>query len=149
MGIVRKMRGGRDNDPNFHSRFNPQGVWADLIRARFKLACKRAGIGRERFELDYSRFRGAGGGRAAAVDLGCHTLAVTTAILPAPARIETGIDVTIPAQPPSGTNACNQAEDAPCQGMPPHPNPSPASPGANRTRRLSTSAAVRLTTASW
>lgn len=61
MSIVREMRGGRDNDPNFHSRFNPQGVWADLIRARFKVACKRAGIGqgkeRPRFELDCSRFR--------------------------------------------------------------------------------------------
>ncbi|HSJ78683.1 MAG TPA: PA0069 family radical SAM protein [Erythrobacter sp.] len=61
MSIVRDIRGGRDNDPNFHSRFNPQGVWPDLIRARFKLACKRAGIGqgkeRPRFELDCSRFR--------------------------------------------------------------------------------------------
>ncbi|MBI1401816.1 MAG: PA0069 family radical SAM protein [Porphyrobacter sp.] len=57
MSIVREMRGGRDNDPNFHSRMNPQGVWADLIRSRFKLACKRAGIGKARFELDCSRFR--------------------------------------------------------------------------------------------
>jgi DNA repair photolyase len=57
MGIVREIRGGRDNDPNFHSRMNPQGVWADLIRARFNLACKRAGIGKARFELDCSRFR--------------------------------------------------------------------------------------------
>ena len=57
ISIVREMRGGRDNDPNFHSRFNPQGVWADLIRARFKLACKRAGIAKARFELDCSRFR--------------------------------------------------------------------------------------------
>jgi DNA repair photolyase len=61
MSIVREMRGGRDNDPNFHSRFKAQGVWADLIRARFNVACKRAGIGqgkeRPRFELDCSRFR--------------------------------------------------------------------------------------------
>lgn len=57
MSIVRQMRGGRDNDPNFHSRFNPQGVWADLFRARFKLACRKAGIGKRRFELDCSRFR--------------------------------------------------------------------------------------------
>lgn len=57
MSIVREMRGGRDNDPNFHSRMNPQGVWADLIRSRFQLACKKAGIGKARFELDCSRFR--------------------------------------------------------------------------------------------
>lgn len=57
MSIVREMRGGRDNDPNFHSRFNPQGVWADLFRARFRLACRKAGIGKARFELDCTRFR--------------------------------------------------------------------------------------------
>jgi DNA repair photolyase len=57
MGIVREMRGGRDNDPNFHSRFNPKGVWADLIRARFAVACRKAGIGKARFELDCSRFQ--------------------------------------------------------------------------------------------
>lgn len=57
MSIVREMRGGRDNDPDFHSRMNPQGVWADLIRARFNIACKRAGNGKARFELDCSRFR--------------------------------------------------------------------------------------------
>jgi len=57
MGIVREMRGGRDNDPNFHSRFNPRGVWADLIRARFAVACRKAGIGKARFTLDCSRFQ--------------------------------------------------------------------------------------------
>ncbi|TAD72866.1 MAG: PA0069 family radical SAM protein [Sphingomonadales bacterium] len=57
MSIVREMRGGRDNDPNFHSRMNPQGVWADLIRSRFKVACRKAGIGKARFELDCSRFQ--------------------------------------------------------------------------------------------
>lgn len=57
MSIVRDMRGGRDNDPNFHSRFKAQGVWADLIRARFAVACRRAGIGKARFDLDCSRFR--------------------------------------------------------------------------------------------
>ena len=57
MSIVREMRGGRDNDPNFHSRFNPQGVWADLFRARFRIACRKAGIGKARFEFDCTRFR--------------------------------------------------------------------------------------------
>ncbi|BDI61286.1 PA0069 family radical SAM protein [Qipengyuania nanhaisediminis] len=61
MGIVRSIRGGRDNDPDFFTRMKPSGVWADLFRARFNLACKRAGIDREKarilFELDCSRFR--------------------------------------------------------------------------------------------
>ncbi|WP_057883152.1 PA0069 family radical SAM protein [Tsuneonella troitsensis] len=56
MAIVRAIRGGRDNDPDFFTRMKPSGVWADLFRARFVLACKRAGIGKERFELDCTRF---------------------------------------------------------------------------------------------
>jgi DNA repair photolyase len=57
MSIVRSIRGGRDNDPGFFSRMKPSGVWAELIRARFRLALKRSGIENPRFELDCSQFR--------------------------------------------------------------------------------------------
>ncbi len=57
MSIVRAIRGGRDNDPGFFSRMKPTGVWADLFRARFRLARRRAGIENPRFELDCSEFR--------------------------------------------------------------------------------------------
>lgn len=57
MSIVRSMRHGRDNDPNFFSRMQPRGVWADLFRARFRLACKRHGMGKPQFQLDCSQFR--------------------------------------------------------------------------------------------
>ena len=57
MSIVRSIRGGKDNDPDFFTRMKPSGIWADLFRARFKLACKRAGIGKTRLELDCSQFR--------------------------------------------------------------------------------------------
>jgi len=61
MGIVRSIRanakGGRDNDPDFFTRMKPTGVWAELLRARFRLACRRAGIDKQRFELDCSAFR--------------------------------------------------------------------------------------------
>jgi DNA repair photolyase len=57
MGIVRSIRGGRDNDPDFFTRMKPTGVWADLLRARFRLACRRAGLNQQRFELDCSAFR--------------------------------------------------------------------------------------------
>lgn len=65
MNIVRSMRanenGPRDNDPDFHSRMKPKGVWADLFDARFRIALKRAGLaprGRgAKFELDCTRFR--------------------------------------------------------------------------------------------
>lgn len=57
MHIVQSIRGGKDNDPDFFSRMKPSGVWADLFRARFKLACKRAGFRQATFELDCSQFR--------------------------------------------------------------------------------------------
>lgn len=57
MSIVRSIRGGRDNDPDFFTRMKPSGVWAELFRSRFRVACKKAGIGKAKFELDCSRFR--------------------------------------------------------------------------------------------
>jgi DNA repair photolyase len=57
MSIVQSVRGGRDNDPDFFTRMKPEGVWADLIRNRFRIACKRLGITRSAFDLDCSQFR--------------------------------------------------------------------------------------------
>jgi DNA repair photolyase len=57
MAIIRSMRGGRDNDPDFFTRMKPSGVWADLFRARFRLARRRAGIPNDRVELDCDKFR--------------------------------------------------------------------------------------------
>ena len=60
MSIVRSIRNGRDNDPDFFTRMKPTGVWADLFRSRFRIACRKAGIGTGRdspkFELDCSQF---------------------------------------------------------------------------------------------
>ena len=44
MSLVRSMRGGRDNDPDFGTRMRGEGPFADLIRTRFKAACRRAGL---------------------------------------------------------------------------------------------------------
>ncbi len=58
MSIVQDIRGGRDNDPRFGARMHGQGQYADLIRKRFHLACKRLGLNSERDEpLDTTRFR--------------------------------------------------------------------------------------------
>lgn len=57
MSIVQSIRGGKDNDANFFTRLKPSGVWADLFRARFKVACKRAGIVQQKPELDCTKFR--------------------------------------------------------------------------------------------
>ncbi|MGW8203268.1 PA0069 family radical SAM protein [Sphingomonas bisphenolicum] len=57
MAIIRDLRGGRDNDPDFGTRMRGQGVWADLIRTRFSKARKRAGLGAERLTLRTDLFR--------------------------------------------------------------------------------------------
>lgn len=44
MAIVRSLRGGRDNDPEFHSRMRGQGVWGQLLTTRFAIACRRNGL---------------------------------------------------------------------------------------------------------
>lgn len=56
MAQVAELRGGRDNDPAFFSRMKGQGVWAQLIRTRFKIACKRLGYNEARVELRQDLF---------------------------------------------------------------------------------------------
>ena len=57
MAIVQSIRGGRDNDPRFFSRMKPTGVWAELFRTRFQVACRRAGLSAAKIELDCTQFR--------------------------------------------------------------------------------------------
>ncbi len=63
ISIVRQVRGGRENDPNFGSRMSGSGNFADLIARRFEVACRRLGLNSEdnhmaaRGGLDCSRFR--------------------------------------------------------------------------------------------
>jgi DNA repair photolyase len=58
MSIVRQIRGGRDNEPRFHVRMGGQGEFADLIRKRFAIACKRLGLNTDRAPpLDTTLFR--------------------------------------------------------------------------------------------
>jgi DNA repair photolyase len=58
MSVVRQMRGGRENDPNFGSRMSGTGNYAELIEKRFDIACRRFGINKkETPDLDCSRFR--------------------------------------------------------------------------------------------
>ncbi len=57
MSLIRQMRGGRDNDPRFGSRMRGEGEFAELIRQRFALACRRHGIARGRdIVLDTQQF---------------------------------------------------------------------------------------------
>ncbi len=51
MATIRSMRGGRDNDPDFFSRMQGQGAWAELLRTRFAKAARRFGLPQARFAL--------------------------------------------------------------------------------------------------
>ena len=65
MHTVQAMRYGKDNDPSFFTRMKPLGTWADLFRARFRIATKRLGMNEQRLVLDSSQFErpSAGGQR--------------------------------------------------------------------------------------
>ena len=57
MATIRDLRGGRDNDPNFFSRMRGQGPWADLLRTRFEIACRKHGFPRAKRPLRTDLFR--------------------------------------------------------------------------------------------
>ncbi len=57
MSLIQQMRGGRDNDPRFGTRMRGEGAFADLIRQRFLLACRKHGINQLRsVALDTAQF---------------------------------------------------------------------------------------------
>jgi DNA repair photolyase len=58
MSLVRQASGGRDYDSRFGARQTGRGAYADMLGARFRLACRRFGLTRDRYQrrLDCSRF---------------------------------------------------------------------------------------------
>jgi DNA repair photolyase len=50
MSLVRSIRGGRDNDPQFGTRMHATGPVAALLRQRFQLACRKLGFPADRGE---------------------------------------------------------------------------------------------------
>jgi DNA repair photolyase len=61
MSRIRALRGGRRNDPRFHTRMRGEGVFADQIHALFELACRRAGVNVDPPVLSTAAFRRPGG----------------------------------------------------------------------------------------
>jgi DNA repair photolyase len=57
MHTIQSIRGGRDNDPNFFTRMQGQGPWAELLRTRFRIACAKLGLNRVRLALRTDLFR--------------------------------------------------------------------------------------------
>ncbi|HDR9177954.1 TPA: PA0069 family radical SAM protein [Burkholderia vietnamiensis] len=67
MNRVRDMRGGKEYDSDFSKRMKGEGIWADLLRQRFRQAVKRLGLNeRGNGILDMSRFRAAAPARVSA-----------------------------------------------------------------------------------
>lgn len=59
MNRVREMRGGKDYDSDFATRMKGEGVWAELIRQRVKIASERLGLtgqGSRFHRMDASQF---------------------------------------------------------------------------------------------
>jgi DNA repair photolyase len=57
LGRIRDMRGGKLNDPNFGTRMQGEGVFAEQIHNLFAVACRKAGLRGSRGELSTTSFR--------------------------------------------------------------------------------------------
>ena len=58
MARVRDMRGGRENDPEFGSRMKGEGRYAELLRTRFEVACRRLKLNADKgYRVETGKFR--------------------------------------------------------------------------------------------
>jgi len=57
MKLVRSIRDGKENDPNFGSRMRGQGPYADMIERRFVLASKKLGFSKRKYNLATHHFK--------------------------------------------------------------------------------------------
>lgn len=54
---VRELRGGKLNDPGFHSRMRGTGVWAHHLRSVWNTTTRRLGLNERRLDLSVASFR--------------------------------------------------------------------------------------------
>jgi DNA repair photolyase len=57
MNRLREMRGGKENDSEFGSRFRGKGLFADLLEQRFNMTCERMGFNLGNLTLDTKLFK--------------------------------------------------------------------------------------------
>ena len=55
--IIRDLRAGRENDPDYFTRMSGKGAFADLIRHRFQNARRKFGLDKDRREHNTSLFK--------------------------------------------------------------------------------------------
>ena len=55
--IIRDLRSGRENDPDYFTRMRGKGVFADLVQKRFRNACRKFGLNNDRSELNTRLFK--------------------------------------------------------------------------------------------
>jgi DNA repair photolyase len=57
LNLIRELRGGRLNDPRFGHRMRGQGAYAEMVGARFEVACRKLGLNEATLpELDDTQF---------------------------------------------------------------------------------------------
>ena len=54
--IIRDLRSGRENDPEYFTRMRGQGVYAELVRNRFQNACRKFGLNNDSGKLNTGLF---------------------------------------------------------------------------------------------
>jgi DNA repair photolyase len=57
MHMIQSLRSGRDNDPDFFGRMRGTGPWADMIRTRFQIGCRKYGLNGQRVSLRSDLFK--------------------------------------------------------------------------------------------
>ncbi len=57
MATIASLREGKRNDPNFFTRMQGSGPWADLLHTRVQIACRKAGLTGDRRTLRTDLFR--------------------------------------------------------------------------------------------
>ncbi len=57
LSLIRQSRGGKLNDPNFHTRFAGSGPYAEMLHQRFTRAAKQLGLDGDSTRLDLTQFR--------------------------------------------------------------------------------------------
>jgi DNA repair photolyase len=57
MATIKSIRDGRENDPQFFTRMRGSGPWAELLRTRFEIACRKYALNKGSITMRSDLFR--------------------------------------------------------------------------------------------